>query len=104
MSIYGQWVAATIDSGETSTAAIDLGRPYDFLSVEVPTMDTCSLSLKVAEKVGGTYYPLGLDSETNEETFNRADVWRLGGWQFIKIVASAPQSAERLIRVCGMRY
>ena len=104
MSIYGKWVAATIASGATSSAAIDLGREYDYLSVEIPTMDTCQLSLKVAETEGGTYYDLGLDSETNEETFNRADVWRLGGWRFIKVVATAPQSAERLIRVCGMRY
>ncbi len=104
MSIYGSWLAATISNGQSSSAAIDLGREYDYLSIQIPPMNLCKMYLKVAEKVGDTYYDLGKDTTTNEETFNRADVWRLGGWRFIKVVTTAAQSANRLIRVSGMRY
>jgi len=104
MSVYGAWVAATISSGTSSSAAVDLGREYDYLSVQIPGMDSCKLYLQVAEQVGGTYYDLGKETTTNEETFNRADVWRLGGWRFVKVVATAVQSGDRSIRICGMRY
>ncbi len=104
MSVYGTWTTATIAASASSSAAIDLGREYDFLSVQIPEMDTCRLYLQVAERLGSTYYDLGKESTTNEEDFNRADVWRLGGWRYIKVVASNPQTAERLVRVCGMRY
>lgn len=104
MSVYGTPIAATISSGASSSAAIDLGREYDFLSVQIPVMDECKLYLKVAERLGGAYYDLGKETTTNSETFGRADVWRLGGWRFIKVVATEPQHEDRLIRVFGMRY
>lgn len=125
MSIYGEWRAATIASAGQESAEVDLGRDYDWVSLEIPQMDNCQLYLKVAEISGGTFYDLGRDInqgdmtvfntrikglineediEEEEELFNHADVWRLGGWRYIKVAATAPQSAERLIRVRGMRY
>ena len=103
MPIYGEWQAATISSSESESSAIDLGRDYDFLSVQIPVMDECNLSLRVAEQLAGTYYELGKDKATDEETFNRGAIWILGGWRFIKVIASKAQSADRLIRVRGMR-
>ena len=104
MSVYGQWVAATISAGNVSSSAVDLGREYDYLSVQIPSMDKCKLSLEVSERLGGTYYKLGNDVTTEEETYGRADVWRLGGYRFIKVVATTRPKADALIRVCGMRY
>lgn len=104
MSVYGGWKAATIAAGATTSSAIDLGREYDFLSLQIPAMDSCKLYLQVAEINGGTYYDLDKDAMEVEETFNRADVFRLGGWRFVKVVASRVQTAQRLIRCCGMRY
>lgn len=104
MSVYGKPIAATISAGTSTSDAIDLGREYDYLSVQLPIMDECKLYLKVAEKLADTYYDLGKETTTDLETFDRADVWRLGGWRFIKVVATASQTAERLIRVTGMRY
>lgn len=104
MSVYGTWLPATIAAEATSSAVVDLGRDYDYLSIEIPEMDSCKLYLEVAERTGGTYYDLGKETTTDTETFDRADVWRLGGWQFVKVVASATQTAERLIRIRGMRY
>jgi len=104
MSVYGQWQAATIAAGAASSSVIDLGREYDYLSVQIPAMDSCKLHLQVSEKSGGSFFDLGKETTTNEETFNRADVWRLGGWRFIKVLSTVTQTQERLIRVCGMRY
>ena len=104
MSVYGEFRAATITAGATSSAAIDLGRPYDYLSVILPSMTACKLRLQVSETVGGTYYDLGKDVSTDEETYGRADVWRLGGYQFVKVVSSRTQVTSTLIRVRGMRY
>ena len=104
MSIYGSWVAATIAADAFSSAAVDVGRDYDYLSVELPGMTTCKLYLQVAELLAGTYYDLGKETTTDLENFGRADVWRLGGWRYIKVVSTVAQSEEVLIRVRGMRY
>lgn len=104
MSVYGMWKTATISANQTVSSVVDLGRDYDYVSVEIPSMDTCKLYLRVSEIEGGTYYDLGKDTTTNEENFGRADVWRLGGWRFIKIVATQPQTSSKAIRVRGMRY
>ena len=103
MPMYGEWIAATIASSNSESAACDLGRDYDYLSVQIPAMDECKLSLKVAEKLASTYYKLGEGKSTDTETFNRGAIWILGGWRYIKVVASRAQTAERLIRVRGMR-
>ncbi len=105
MSEYGSWKAATISAGGTSSLEVDLGRDYDYLEIQIPTLVSCTIKLQVAEKTGGTFYDLGDGVTTSAGTFNYADVFILGGWQFIKVVASVTQtSTDRLIRVRGMRY
>ncbi len=104
MSVFGTWTAATIASGAMVSAAIDLGRDYDKLALEIPQMTNCKMYLKVAETLGGTYYDLGLDTMTEEGMFNRADIWELGGWRYVKVCCTVPQGAERLVRIKGERY
>ena len=105
MSDYGSWKAATISAGGTSSSEVDLGRDYDYLEIQIPTLVSCTVKLKVAEKTGGTFYDLGDGVTTSAGTHNYADVFRLGGYQFIKVVSSVTQtSTDRLIRVRGMRY
>lgn len=104
MSLYGEWKAATIANNATSSDEVDLGRDYDFLEVQIPTITTGTLKLQTAEKTSGTFKDLGYSITTTSGTHNYHDVWELGGWQFIKVVASAQQGAQRLIRVRGMRY
>ncbi len=105
MSMYGSVKAATIVTGNETSAAIDLGRDYDYLSVQLPATEAaCKLYLKVAEAIGGTYYDLGKETTTDEETFGRADVWRLGGWRFVKVATTETQTSDWLIRIFGMRY
>jgi len=104
MSIYGEWLAATIESDGTSSGQVDLGKVYDFLDIQIPTMTACTIKLTVAEKLGGTYRDLGDGVTTDSGTFDRADAFKLGGYQYIKVVASKTQAAQRLIRVRGGRY
>ena len=104
MSVYGRWLAATIANGQTSSAEVNLGRDYDFLEIQIPTVTSCTLKATVAELTGGTFRDLGEGVTTNTTTGAYSDVWKLGGYQFIKVVSSAAQGAERLIRVRGMRY
>ena len=104
MSIYGSWKAATIPINDTTSAEVDLGRDYDFLEIQIPTLTSGTIKIQIAEKTGGTFYDLGDGVTTASGTHNYADVFRLGGYQFIKVVASASQAAARSIRVRGGRY
>ena len=105
MSLYGDWKAATITTAlGTTSAAVDLGRDYDFLEIFIPTIQAGTIKIQVAEKVASTYYDLGDGVTTASGTHNYHDVFKLGGYQFIKVVCSTTQTTERLIRVRGMRY
>ena len=106
MSIYGEWLAATIvtsGTGKTS-AEVDLGRDWDFLEIQIPTIQSGTIGIEVAEKTSGTFYALGDGVTTDASTHNYADVFKLGGYQFIKVVCSFQQTTQRLVRVRGMRY
>ena len=106
MNTFGSWMDATIAAGDIDTGEIDLQNQYDYLDLLIPGMSACKLSLKVAEKTtaqGGIYYELGQGVTTEEESFNRADVWRLGRFQFIKIVASKAVDSAKVIRIRGWR-
>jgi len=104
MSVYGEWKAATISPGSTESSAVNLGRDYDYIEIQIPeVMGERKLSLKISETLAGTYYDLGKDVTTDSELFGRADVWKLGGYQFIKVVTSAGVATDWLIRVRGTR-
>jgi hypothetical protein len=105
MSLYGEWKAATIDEDGTSSDEVDLGREYDYLLIQIPTIVSATIKIQVAEKTGGTFYDLGDSVTTTEGTHNYADIFPLYGYQFIKVVASAAQTgSDKLIRVRGMRF
>lgn len=105
MSIYGEWLPATIDNGASSSAEVNLGRDFDYLEIQIPTLDAATtIKLQTAEIAGGTFRDLGDSVTTTAGTHNYHDVLKLGGYQFIKVVADNSQDAERLIRVRGMRF
>ena len=104
MSIYGSFVAATIETAGTSSVEVDLGKEYDFMDILIPTMTACSIKIQVSEKSGGTFYDLGDGVTTDTGTFDRADCFKLGGYEYIKVVASKTQASQRLIRVRGTRF
>ena len=103
--ITGQWLDALIDINVDAdlTAEVDLGRPYETMLVHIPALTSCNLTCYVAEKTGGTFYALGKDITVAAGTGSFADVWDIGGHQFIKIGTSVAQEANRTFRVCGVR-
>lgn len=103
MGSFGSWMDATISANTQRTPAIDLGSEYDYLVLLIPGMDKCKLWLEVAEQESSTYYELGKGVATDEENFNRSDIWRLGGCKYIKIVSSVVQKTAVTIRLRGWR-
>ena len=105
MSLPGGWKAATILQNATSSAEVNLGRDYDYLDIQIPTLVSGTVKIQVSETTGGTFYDLGDSQTTASGTHNYADVFWLGGYQFIKVVSSVTQTgSNRLIRVRGMAF
>jgi hypothetical protein len=104
-SRYGKWVTGTIAVDGTSTDEIDLDSDYDFIEVRIPTLVSGTLKLQTSNVTGGTYQDLGLSITTAATTGAYNDVWKLGGYQFIKIVSSGTQTTTaRVFHVRGMRF
>ncbi len=105
MSLYGSWVSGTIAINGTSTDEINLGRDYDFIEVRIPTLVSGTLKVQTSNTTGGTFQDLGASITTAATTGAYNDVWKLGGYQFIKIVSSATQTTTaRVFYVRGMRF
>ena len=102
MSVYGEWQDATIASGTTS-AAVNLGRSYEWVQIIIPTITSGDISFTAAETLGGTYYTLGSGSQViTAGTGNFATVATIGGWQYIKVISSVSQTTKTF-RVRGSR-
>ena len=111
--ICGSWKDAviTIATDNDLTPEVNLGREYDTLLVVIPTIDSGSVKIQVAEKTGGTFQGLNLTGSDGTTIEVVSDVgtggitWvvPLGGFQFIKIATSVAQTANRTFRVCGIR-
>ena len=103
--IHGQWLDALIDINVDAdlTAEVDLGRPYETMLVHIPALTSCNLTCYVAEKTGGTFYALGKDVTVAAGTGSFADIWDIGGHQFVKIGTSVAQTANRSFKICGVR-
>ena len=101
-SVVGEWVYAHIFKGGTSTGAIDLGDNFMYLNVVIPTLDSATVKVTVSEAINGTYY--NLDAVTTATgTHNYATTFKLGGYRYIKLVASAAQTTAAIdCRVRGL--
>jgi len=108
------WTSAMIDDSVSNQTGIeaDLGDAADFMQVFFPTMASATLNIKVATKSGGTFQDLYLvDGDgtpakvTTDASNTGAFCWTvpLGGWQFVKIYASADQTEDRAILVRGLK-
>jgi len=91
------WAAATMNvTANTTTEAIDLGRVFDLLAIDVPAVNTCSISLKACRTLGGTYNTLGSSTPAvNVGAGSVYEMLNLGGMQYVKLFASVNQSASR---------
>ena len=104
MSLIGEFKNATITilSDDDLTAAVDLGRGYDFMIIHIPPIDSANLTIYGAERTASTYYALGNSLTVTAGTGGFAEVVKIGGHRFIKIGTSAAQTANRTFRVCGI--
>ncbi len=101
----GAWkdCVITVATSTTVSAAVDLGASYNYLKIYVPTIDNSTIALQVSEKLEGTYALLGIASNVTATTTGaKYTVLELGGYQFIKVVTSGAQSANRTFRVRGI--
>jgi len=95
------WKTAVIASAGETSGEVDLGDSYGYLMVNIPTITSATLSITVAMESGGTF--VDLDSASYVAgTGALGTTFLLGGWQFIKIVSSATQGAERTFYVRGV--
>ena len=101
-SVTGEWQTAHIVKGGTSTNAIDLGADFMYMKVIIPTLDAATVKVQVAESTADTFY--NLDAVTTASgTHNYATTFKLGGYRYIKLVASAAQTTAAIdFRVCGL--
>lgn len=101
--IFGSWKTATISQGNTLSSEVDLDRDYDYIQVQLPALDECTINIKVAELTGGTFRDLDTAFLIPATTGLYSDTWEIGGWEFIKIVCSQSQNAARSFRIRGCR-
>jgi len=111
--LSGSWKTATIALNGQTSAEVDLDRQWERLLLVAPALDNAQISLEVAEKTGGTFQDLYmiLDADgtsaqiiTDTTTTAKTYILPLGGFQFVKIKASAAQTGgARAFRVCGIR-
>ena len=106
MILVTGWLPCLINVSVNATESeeVNLGRECDFLLIEIPTITSANLSLKVSRTSGGTFQALGSGNQIIVAgTGAFTTTVKLGGYQFIKIVSSANQAANRTFRVRGMR-
>ncbi len=101
-SVEGPWLTGYIPKTGTSTATIDLGDAYMYMRVIIPTIDTGTIKVTAAETPSGTYYDLS-SVTTASGTHNYATTFKVGGYRYIKLVASAAQNTAAItLRVSGL--
>jgi len=111
--VIGAWQTGTIAKSETTSSAVDLGRPYETLLLALPELDSTTIAVQGSETSGGTYTNLYVTDPAdggNNQLISAATTGRLawvvpiGGFQYIKIVAGYAQpGGARTLRHCGVR-
>ena len=110
--ICGEWVTCEIEDGETASTECDLGRVYETVIVQLPSLASGTIAVQGAKVTGGT--------PKNIYTYNPADglidqmitaattgdcfiVFPIGGYQYITFVSGASQSGGDTIYCQGVR-
>lgn len=113
----GNWISFEIDISDSTTVSdeCDLGAPYEYMLLEVPTITGSTLTVQILRASGGTARSLhitdpadGGDNVVISATSGTgAFMWRvpIGGARYIKILAGTAQTADRTFYVRGVnRY
>jgi len=111
----GKWISFEIDISDSTTVSdeCNLGAPYEYMLLEVPTLTSGTLSVQVLRASAGTARNLyktdadGSNAQLLADSGTGAFMWivPIGGAQYIKVTAGAAQSADRTFWVRGFnRY
>ena len=111
----GTWKSFEIDISTSTTISdeCDLGAPYEYMLLEVPTLTSGILSVQVLRASAGTARNLyntdadGSNAQLLADSGTGAFMWivPIHGAQFIKVTAGAAQAADRTFWVRGVdRY
>jgi len=108
--IVGKWVTCTITSGTTTTEC-DLGREYETVLVQLPSLTSGTVAVQGSKYSGDTakdiytYVPTTgavIQMITAATTGNYLCVFPIGGFRFIKFVCGASQTSKTFY-CCGVR-
>lgn len=98
----GTWKDATIAVGSTESTAVDLGRSYDWVNIQVPGLHPSAfLNLKTCEVLGGTYRELDTEILADVGNGNCHQSFEIGNWQYVKIKLSVSQTESKTFRIRG---
>ncbi len=111
--IFGSFIDCAIADNGTTSAAADLGRPYEWMAIIMPSLVSATITVQGSETSGGTYTTLYITNPTdgtNEPLTSSATtgsitwVVPIGGFQFIKLVSSESQTGgPETFRLRGFR-
>lgn len=111
--IPSAWKSAVItkDTDPNNSAEVDLGASYEFATVLIPTLSNASVTtVHISDVSGGTFYPVYAFNTSATADFahastdvntSKADVFRIGGAQFLKVVTGDNQTADTTFKVRG---
>lgn len=107
------WLPCTIAKDGQESAEVNLGGEFKKLVVRIPVIDSAAVSVRVAEKSGGTFNPFhvikpyttatpsaGLTSLLQATTAGVGSIvveFEIGCAQFIKLYAGAAQSTAAVV-------
>jgi len=103
MSLYMPWRTATIANGDTVSDEVDLMNNCEYMQVILPPLTDGTIKVQVCEASCETFQDLGSGVTTATTTGGYSTTFKIGGYQFIKIVSSVSQGDERIIKVRGMK-
>lgn len=92
MYSYTKVYSVTMTSGSTLSAELDLGCCYERMFLQVPTMASGSLYIKVSDQSGGSFYRLAIsntDFSVNSAATQRVHQIPAAGFRYMKIENSS---------------
>jgi Leucine-rich repeat (LRR) protein len=92
-----QWQSTTIANTAVNSAAIDLGRVFDKIQLDLPAMNATSINIAVSRTAGGTYNFLGNEALVDVSTGSSQRVFNIHGYQYLKVICNNAQGALRTI-------
>lgn len=101
------WKSCVIASGGTASAVCDLGRPYESLLIDIPTITTATITVEVSRTSTGTAEPLHTNAGDDVVITDSGDgeimfsVPYACGAQYITLLSSQTQGAKRTFYIRG---